>query len=214
MSELQQNTFQKRQVAYKIRISDILNSTFIKDGLSAGYIKLRDTNISRVNVIATVVYKSGVELNYASALIDDGTGKILLRGFENTNIFSKADVGDIVLIVGRIREFSNEKYIIPEILKRIESIEWMNVRKSELKNLNPIENENIKIENKIIVKGYASSIHEDIFSLIKSLDNGDGVSVDDVIKSSNNIKAESIINSLLENGDIFEIKPGKLKVLE
>ena len=43
--------------------------------------------------------------------------------------------------------------------------------------------------------------------------------VPNLVKSEKNLytyndKAESIINKLLENGDIFEIKPGKLKVLE
>ena len=50
--------------------------------------------------------------------------------------------------------------------------------------------------------------------MIKKLDEGDGVLIDDVIKSSKIGDAEEIINRLLENGDIFEIKPGKLKILE
>ena len=110
MPELEQKSFQ-RQVAYKIRISDILNGSFIKDEISAGYIKLNDANVSRVNIIATVVYKAE-QPSTSNALIDDGTGKILLRSFENSRIFSKADVGDAVLLIGKIREFNNERYIV------------------------------------------------------------------------------------------------------
>lgn len=206
-----EQTFQKRQVAHKVNVSGILNAGFAKDEVSAGYIKLGDVNVSRVNVLATVVHKS--EGAYANAVVDDGTGKISLRTFDNSGIFSKADVGDFVLIIGRIREFNNEKYIIPEILKKI-NIEWVNVRKLELKNSGLVEE---NAENKISdvhADEKAAGIDGEVYLLIKRLDSGEGVPVDELIKSSNNTKAEAIINKLMESGDIFEIKPGRLKVLE
>src|SRR3989344_4182018 len=123
----------QRQIAYKLRIADILEGQFTKDDISAGYIKLNGINISRVNVISTLVYKQEQAGNYSSAVIDDGTGKISLRSFE-PDAFSKVDVGDILLVVGRIREFNNEKYVIPEITRKLESIEWLNLRRLELKN--------------------------------------------------------------------------------
>ena len=201
-----------RQVAYKVRISDILDANFVDDSY-VRYIRLNNTNVSRVNIIATLIYKAE-DFSYGSAVIDDGTGRISLRSFENKAIFSKADVGDAVLIIGKIREFNNEKYIMPEVLKKI-SLEWMNVRKLEL-----IKNDKIKpketsseIRNSNLSEKVVS-INEEIYLLIKKLDTGEGVAIDDVIKSSGNIEAEKILNKLLENGDVFEVKPGKLKVLE
>ena len=205
MPELEQKTFQKRQIAHKVRVSDILNSNFTKDDLSAGYIKLNDVIVSRINLIGTIVYKSE-EQSYSSSIIDDGTGKISLRSFNDSNSFSKIDVGDVVLLVGKIREFNNEKYIMPEILKKTD-IEWMNVRNLELKN-NKVSDENKKSEE-IIVEN-----DDEVYSLIKKLDKGDGVAFEDIIKNSTTSRAETIITQLLENGDVFEIKPGKLKVLE
>ena len=53
----------------------------------------------------------------------------------------------------------------------------------------------------------------EIVKLVKQLDKGDGVSIEEL--SSKNIKdIDKIIDMLLKEGDIFEIKPGKLKVLE
>ena len=95
--------------------------------------------VSRVNIIAAMIYKSE-DFNYSSAVIDDGTGRIQLRSFENNAYFSKIDVGDIVLIIGKIREFNNEKYIVPEILKRINNAKWVDVRRLELKNSDLIMN--------------------------------------------------------------------------
>ena len=211
MPELQQETFQKRQIAHKVKISDILSGSFVKDEFSAGYVRLNNVNISRVNIIATVVYKSE-GASYNSAIIDDGTGKILVRSFENSDKFSKIDVGDAILTVGKLREFNNERYMMPEIFKKINNSAWVNVRKLELENISFDDNSKIN-DNSTIVE-VPTNTNEEIYLLIKSLDKGDGVSIDDVINSSNNAEAENIINKLLEKGDVFEIKPGRLKILE
>jgi|SRR3989338_6257750 len=213
MPELEQKIFQKRQVAYKVRICNVLSGNFTKDDLSAGYLKLKDIHISRINIIATIVYKYEQTSSHNSAVIDDGTGRISLRSFES-GAFSKVDVGDVVLVIGRIREFSDEKYVIPEILKKINNVDWINVRKLELKKYNYAVDE-IKIADDVAEKTTDDfKINSEMYSLIKELDKGNGVSVEDIIKKFDNSEAESVINKLLENGDIFEIKPGRLKVLE
>ncbi len=210
MPELQQSTFQKRNVAYKARIYDILNGSFIKDDSSAGYVRLGNLNVFRVNLIANFVYKSE-QPNSANALIDDGTGRISLRAFENKNIFSKAEIGDFVMVIGRVREFGSERYIIPEIVKRLDDAAWANVRNSELKN---IKFEEARPAIQVPAGEALNDMNEDVYSLIKSLDNGDGADFDAVVKNSKKENAEQAINKLLENGDIFEVKPGRLKVLE
>ena len=212
MPELEQKQFQKRQVAYKVKVSDVLGNILLSDDISLGYIKVNGLSVSRVNIIANLVYKSEESSGTSSAIIDDGSGRILLRSFENKGIFSTVDVGDVVLMIGRIREFSKEKYIAPEILKKID-IGWMIVRKRELERL---PNPNLAAENKMDspIKEVVANVNEEIYLLIKDLDSGDGVSIEEVIKKSNKDYAEGIIKSLLENGDIFEVRPGRLKVLE
>lgn len=211
MSSLEQKTFQ-RQTAYKVRISDLLNQNYMKGELSAGYIELNGVNISRVNVIATVVYKPEIS-SFNIAVIDDGTGRIPLRSFENNDIFSKIEVSDVVLVVGKIREFNGEKYILSEILKKINNFGWLNVRKLEFASENYVQN--IEATGNIAIEDSDNKeLNEEIYSLVKKLDNGDGAPIEDVIKKSNNSEAENIVNKLLNSGDIFEIRPGKLKVLE
>lgn len=202
----------KRQVAYKIRILDILNSNFSKDENSAGQILLSDFTVSRVNLIATLVYKSD-EGAYATAIIDDGTGKISLKSFEGKNAFLRIDVGDIVLCIGKIREFNGERYIYPEILKKLDNIEWLTLRKLELKNF-PSAIKKMDENKEGANEMGQPNIFRQIFGLVKDLDKGDGVPIEEVIKNSQNSDAEIIINKLLENGDVFEVRPGRLKVLE
>jgi len=214
MPEPEQKTFQKRQVAYKVKISSIINSGFFKDDLSAGYIKINDMRVSRVNIIATLINKPELPASNFTAIIDDGTGRISLRSFEGGNIFSKAEIGDIVLVVGRVREFNKEKYIIPEILKKINDFRWMNLRKKELADIEEMTIDAESINMELEQHNGTPNVNAEICSIIKRLDSGEGVSIDDVIKTSGIDSAEGIIKNLLESGDIFEIRHGKLKVLE
>lgn len=205
-----QNQIQKRQVAYKVRVSDILKSVSSKEIMSF-YIKVNDLSVSRVNIIATLVYKAE-DVSYSSAMIDDGTGRISLRSFDKKFIFSKSDVGDIVLTVGKIREFNNERYIIPEIVKKIENYEWANVRSMELKN-----NAVVDVEESAGVQNFVEEndvVIDELFSLIRKLDLGDGVLIEDILRECKRNSAENLLGKMLEKGDVFEIKPGKIKILE
>ena len=209
MSELP-NAVRRRQVAFKVKVSDIGGGDLAKDGVSSLYVKIGDIIASRVNIMATLVYKSE-ESGYAGAVIDDGSGRISLRAFEDKNMFSKVDVGDFVLVIGRIREFGGEMYVLPEILKKLADIGWANVRKLELEKCLAPEKSGAGVEK---VHEELSSANYRIYSLIKEIDTGEGVSVDDIIKISGIGEAEKVLSMLLENGDVFEVKPGKLKVLE
>ena len=209
MPELQNEQFQKRQVAYKISIATILNSAFAKDETSAGYIKVNDLVISRANIIGILVSKNEAQ-NSSSAIIDDGTGRINLRTFEPSNVFSRAEIGDSVIVVGKIREYNDEKYIIPEIIRKIDS-RWVNVRRNEIGNSQAAVAENSDKTEEIII---VQSPKDNIYSIIKELDKGDGVLIDDIIKMSKSNDTESVVKTLLKSGDIFEVKPGMLKVLE
>jgi len=200
---MQEANFQKRHVAWKLRIVDILSSVFAKGETSAGYIKFGNSGIFRVNVIATLIYKSE-NPSFNDGLIDDGTGKIQLRIFENGNALSKIDVGDVVLVIGRVREFNNEKYVVPEIIKKLVDIRWFDVRKFESLG----KNISHSAQSEIIANDY-----EKFYLTIKKFDNGDGAAIEDLVKSFGK-DADEMINKLLKNGDVFEIKPGKLKVLE
>lgn len=207
-----EQVFQKRQTAYKIRIKDILSSKYIKtEGFSPNYIEINKQEISRINVIGVIVDKSDLN-NYKTMTIEDGTGNISARIFENNALLDALTVGNIVLITGRPREFSSEKYILIETIKNINP-NWAKVRELELEKSAKADN-NSSNEGKEDIGGeIVSNSTNEIFKLIKDLDNGSGVPIEEL--SSKNIKEmDKVIDTLLKEGDIFEVKPGKLKVLE
>jgi RPA family protein len=199
-----------RQIAYIVQIKDLLAGNFTKeDNINPGHVKIGDKNVSRVNIIGAIIGISD-ENNFQSIVVDDGTGKISMRNFEKKIDIS---VGDVVLLVGRIREFGNERYISPEIINKNISQRWSIVWKElALKNSSdfPSNNEEENVLEEIEFKQPKSFIDK-ILGRIRDLDSGDGASYTDIVK---NIHDEKAISGLLLQGEVFEIKPGKLKVLD
>jgi len=215
---------QKRQVAYKVRINDILKGEYVKEEgrWSPNYVKVGGKKVSRVDVMAVVVSKESLEnSNYQNVIIDDGSGKIAIRSFEENNNFDNVSIGDLVLVIGRPREYLNDKYIVSEILKKVENPLWVEVRKLELVNDKVDAGKHISsetqegvVKNEVVEEAIEEDTNTKIFNLIKEIDNGGGADTQDVITKSNVERAEDIIKQLLEQGEVFEIKPGKLKILE
>lgn len=198
----------QRQIAYKVRIRDILSGRYVKqEGWEPNYVLAEDgRKLSRVNIIATVISADG-----NSAAVDDGSGSINLRAFEAEGPLSRISIGSIVLIIGRPREYSNELYLLPEIIKDIQDKKWVKVRQLELedKPKAPVQPEVIERP----VSAQQSQI-EKVYALVKELDQGDGADSEQVIAKSGIERAERVISNLLMEGEIFESSPGKLKVLD
>ena len=200
-----QNTF-KRQTAYRINIKQILNAEYIKKpGWDPNVIKDDfGREISRVNIVGVVLSKSE-DLNYKSITIDDGSGIISVRSFGDENLFSNIEIGDVVCVIGRPREYSNQKYVVAEIVKRVRSKKFLELRKLE-----------IELEQKMLSKKKEKEpVKADIiYNLIKELDEGEGVSIQEIMKKTSGIDdVEKIVKKMLENGDIYEIRKGRFKTL-
>ena len=200
----------KRQTAYKVTINDIMDSRYVKtSGMEPNYLDMGSKQISRVNILGVIVEKSDMD-NYKAITIDDGSGRISARIFDDKIFLSNVEVGDVVNLIGRPREFSSEKYVIIESVKKTDPA-WAMVRSLELQK-NDYDGKKIKVirdkEEKVDL-----SPKNKIILAIKELDDGDGVLIESVL-SKNVDGAEKIIDTLLKEGGIFEVKPGKLKVLE
>ena len=242
--ESKSSGIQKRNVALKISIKEIIDGLYIKDDdNSPNYINSTRGKLFRANIIGVVVSKE-LGLGFDTLAINDSTGTINIRSFENRDILKKINLGDVVLIIGRPREYNGEKYILPEIVKPLENNLWAILRKKELniENIQPeikisVEtNKNNFSQNKVFEANNIKSNNEKqpnsinvnlqqkdsekienpielILNFIKNNDTGSGVSFEDIILNSNIKNCEEFIQSLIEEGEIFEIRPGIIKVL-
>ena len=208
-----------RQTAFIVNIKDIINSKYVKtEGeWTPNYLEINSLKVSRINIMGVIISVSEDE-NVKSFVLDDGSSSIQVRIFEQ-DFDKKLEIGDIVMIIGKPREYNDEKYIVPEIIKDIQNEDWLELRKKQLKILNkdtvvkeePIkkQDETNEIKEEIVNSNNES---DDIFSTIKKLDEGEGVYIEELIKKHPN--AEKLVENLLNEGEIFEIKPGKYKLLE
>lgn len=213
----------KRDIAIKTRIKHILEGKYVKEeGWKPNFITtIYGENIARVNIIGIVVSEPNIEGKSQTITIDDGSDKITLRSFEDGVTLSKFVLGDVINVIGKPKEYVGLKYVVPELIKKINNNKWLEIRKKELElkektqQIQPASQEPQKeqpnIEESVVEE---KTDVDNVIDLIKKLDSGDGVFVEDLLSKLNSPESEKIINSLLEQGDIFEVQPGKVKILE
>jgi hypothetical protein len=113
-----------RQTTKVARISDLVNGEYVrKEGMEPSYILTNlGEKISRAKIVGTIVDKfMSDDGNYSSITIDDDTDAIRAKAFkEDADFFEEFDIGDHVMLIGKVREYNDENYIIPEILKRVD----------------------------------------------------------------------------------------------
>tara|TARA_Y100000310_G_scaffold277998_1_gene296176 strand:- start:406 stop:960 length:555 start_codon:yes stop_codon:yes gene_type:complete len=183
----------KRETAFKVRIQDILKNEYVvREGWEPNYLVVGENKVARVNVIGTV---TGKEQDLF--LLDDGSGTIPLRSFEEPLVLS---IGEVYLIIGRPRVYNDQRYLVPEITKKVQDKTWISIRQKELQD-----------ETSTEVKESSSEDKPNVLDLIEKLDEGEGVSI--ALLEEKAGKCDTSIKHLLEEGEVFEIKPGILKAL-
>jgi len=218
--------FQKRQTAYKIRIGDLIRANQIFDQSTSGtqqenlnqrinprllHVELGDKQIQRVNIISNVVekYENDGETRFASITLDDGSGQIKARLFgEDISKFQGIIQGDTLLIIGVLRSFNQELYILPEIIKK-QNPKYLLVRKLEIEKSTP---KPLTSEQKQEIKAY----RDEIIEMIKHEEPNEGIDKDKIITKLKNTNPKLIsqeIQKLLEEGIIYEPRPGRVRYL-
>ena len=208
----------ERQVAIKTTIQELVLGQYMQEGeLVPNYILTpHGKKIHRVNILAVLIKKE-LQGNITIMHLDDGSGKIPVYIFEENSTVQKLQPGDILLIIGKLRIYNLEKYISPEIIKKLSPL-WLKVRALELPRLAFSESSPPKLIGEVEEETVENSSDKrvpvkKILQLIKELDQGNGVLVEDLITKSYVKDTEQWIQTMLENGDIFQNLPGKVKVL-
>ncbi len=208
--------FRKRETAYKLRIGDLLRANQIFEESESlnkklKFVELGNKTILRVNIIANVIdkYESEGERKFASITLDDGSGQIRARVFsEDIEKFKEISQGDTVLTIGLLKSYNQELYILPEIIKK-QDPKYLLVRKLEIeqatpKQLSPKEKQEIKV------------LRDEVIDLIKDSETNEGIEKEEMIMKLEHSNPKTIsqeIQKLLEEGIIYEPKPGRVRYL-
>lgn len=201
----------KRNIAFKLRIGDLLIGKPIINEERFQFLELGDKKIVRVNVIGNIVdkYQSEGDKKYIFFTLDDGSGQIQLKAFgDDVDKFKDIHHGETVLVIGILRHWNNDTYIGPEIMRE-ENPKYLLLRKLELEKKRAETTPTIKKEQVVALK-------DKILDKVKNSETEGGAEIDKIIieireASPDIIKQE--IQKLLEEGIIFEPRPGKIRYL-
>lgn len=198
----------KRNIAYKLRIGDILKGIPMMNEGKFLFLELGDKKVVRVNILANCVDKfiQEGEKQFASLTIDDASGQLKLKAFgEDIEPLKEVIQGDTLQIIGNMREWNGELYMIPEVIKKVDT-QWLLVRKLEIQNAR---------KNIPVGENGDSTLKNEIMTKIKDAETEGGIDIDAIIMnteaSPDTINSE--IKKLLEEGLIYEPRPGRLRYL-
>lgn len=225
----------KRWTAYKMHVKDVVAGNYSGEG----FISFGQWQVNRVRIMGTVVQKFVSEDNgYGFFIIDDGTETVRVRSFKDSvDLIKTAEIGDIIDVFGRVRKYDEEIYVIPEILHKVDDPNFYIVRKLELKKQDkkivrseapkkaeakPAEQPDEIVEEVIDMSEKKPELAGDtvnprrkIVDCIAGFDKGEGVEVDKLMKGcglSEDI-VERVLTDLMNEGEIFEPRAGKVKIL-
>jgi RPA family protein len=128
----------KRLPTIKVRVSDIVNGKYFhgsREEMRPSYVITEfGEKISRVNVVATVIDKfESEDGNHASITIDDGTEAIRAKVFrEDVELLNDLEPGDMVSVIGKLKEYNGEVYINGEIFRKVEDVNFDSLVKLEI----------------------------------------------------------------------------------
>ena len=199
----------ERSIARKIAVNELISGTFVKrPGWEPSGVLTKYGEINRVNIVGLIVSLTQTDTS-GSFLIDDGTGNITIRYFEASPSYNGLKIGDLVRLIARVRENQGQIYLVPECLAQVDK-KWHDVHTLELKLM---KNDAIKLPVETKDEDMDAGPLQKLLNIIAMMDHGDGVDVEEVLKAANIKEGDAVIKSLLAEGEIFEISPGRVKVL-
>ena len=204
----------ERMVAQKVRIAELSSGSWVKnEGMEPSYVVIkRGDKVGRARILGTVVSKFVSEdKKFASLTLDDGTGTIRVKAFNEIKPIEKAEEGSVVDAIGKMREYNGEVYVIPEMLRKIDDPNIETLRMLELEKLARQADSRPKETLVEKLPKDKPDLRSRAIALLKESKEGMeyGALIAKMGVSENEI--EPVINDLLSEGICYEPTPGKIR---
>jgi DNA polymerase III alpha subunit len=197
----------KRNIAYKVRIGQILAGKPVMEGEKIKHLECESKQMVRCNIIANVIdkYVQDGEKKFASLTLDDGTGQLKVKTFgDDIEKLTPYNQGDTLLVIGLVRSWNNELYLTPDIVKKKDTT-YLLIRKAECEADLP----------KAADPTQRTALKDTILGKVKEAEKEQGIDIEKLILELKD--RPSIINQeikkLLEEGMIYEPRPGRVRYL-
>lgn len=204
----------QRQTARKVRISDIMAGNFVKkEGMEPSYVETANGPVGRARIMGTImnVFRSD-DGNFGSLTIDDGSDTIRAKAFKELGVLEGVEVGQLVDLIGKVREYNGEIYIIPELVKQISDCNLELLRRAELlKTLGPPAKGVAAAAQSPKAANEQAELRKKVLEAIEAKKDGVGFADIAAAVKADEEAIEDAINELLSEGICYEPTPGKIK---
>jgi RPA family protein len=203
----------QRQTAKKARIVDLVGGEWVrKEGMEPSYVVTPGKeSVSRARISGTVVGKFVSEDgNFASVTIDDSTATIQAKVWKETGLLKDVNVGDIISLIGKVREYEGDIYIVPEVIRKTDPDQEILFRLEILASMKR-KGEGGEEKAEEPEKSDEEQLRKKILSIIEASE--DGIKYSKLLEKAGvpEEAVENIINELLGEGICYEPTPGKIK---
>ncbi|MEW6592785.1 MAG: OB-fold nucleic acid binding domain-containing protein [Candidatus Hadarchaeota archaeon] len=225
-----------------MKMEDLVRGEYMRspDGAEPSYLLTPwGEKVSRARVLGTVVDKFiRDDRSYAALRLDDGSATIRVRAWaEGVPELDRFNIGESLDVIGRVREYQGEVYLVPEPglvmpvkdpnLQTLRELEIVKIKKDALaRGVRP----GVRSGLHEVAVGFGSAAAEEAApqmpevpeelknrtaAAAEKLGEEDGVTLDELaaeLKVSRK-EAQDAVRALLVDGQLFEPKPGRFKVV-
>lgn len=117
--------------AVRSNVADIVNGTYADDN-GPHVISPYGVELRRVALVGFIVDRYAGQGNFASITIDDGTETIRAKAWgAEAGALEAVEPNTLALFIGKIREYEEEVYLVPEIIRELDDPNYMSIHLME-----------------------------------------------------------------------------------
>ncbi len=218
--------------AVRASISDITNGSFSNDNgphvISPFGVELR--RVVLVGFVVNKFYREGDDTGkkrFESIVVDDGTDTIGVKvwGEEDASLLEGVKENILALVIGRVREYNDEVYVMPEIVRELTDPNYMSLHllerykailnRSGISTLETIEQQQeLLAASSVSVSG---KLANDILAYVRLEAPPEGISLREIVayfekKGEDSEKVQTKVFNLVAEGALNEVSIGQFRV--
>jgi len=121
---------QERMTAVRASVADIIRGTYNEEN-GHHVVSPQGVELRRVVLVGFIVRQYVGQGSFASITIDDGTETIRAKAWGETQSLEQVETNTLAMIVGKVREYEDEVYIVPEIVRPLDDANYMTLHQLE-----------------------------------------------------------------------------------
>lgn len=120
----------ERMTAVRASVADIVHGTYSEED-GHHVVSPQGVELRRVVLVGFIVRQYVGQGSFASITIDDGTETIRAKAWGETQSLEQVEANTLAMIVGKVREYEGEVYIVPEIVRSLDDANYMTLHQLE-----------------------------------------------------------------------------------